>query len=315
MLSPAIPIHRKIVMPCTRPITAQSYLCPAAGIPAIRFKSFQGEPNLELPCNKCESCKLRKAKEWAIRCWHESQMHEQNAYVTLTYDDPHLPAYHSLDHRDVQLFLKRLRKKYPNVKYFMCGEYGDQTHRPHYHIILFGYYPPDPVYHRTKNGNRYYKSKELDKFWRCGFTDTSGVSYHSSGYVARYTLKKQNPKEDLQDRYTYLDENGQLQVRPFEYVRMSTGRYFGTGIGGSWFKKYAAQTATHDYVLDPNGHKCPVPKYYLDILKEDGPAWHEHLAQLRVEKARANPDNSPERLTAIETCVKARLKQLPRPYL
>jgi len=307
-------------MSCTRPIPAQSFTCPTTGLPGVKIHPKNGEADLQLNCNKCPSCKLRKAKEWALRCWHESQMHEENAYVTFTYAPEHLPAYENLDHRDFQLFLKRLRKKLaregrPKFKYFMCGEYGDETHRPHYHAILFGYYPPDAVYHRTQNGNRYYKSQELDKAWQKGFTDTSSVSYYSAGYVARYTLKKQLPKEELQERYLYPDFNGETQVRKFEYNRMSTGDYWGDGIGASWFREHCERTVMEDNVLDPNGNKCPVPGYYLKILKEDDPHWWQKLKDERVAKAQADPDNDPSRLAAKEICTEARLKQLPRPYL
>ena len=194
-----------------------------------------------------------------MRCWHESQMHEENCFVTLTYADPELPSYENLDHRDFQLFIKRFRTKYQNVKFFMCGEYGDKTHRPHYHVLLFGYYPPDATYLRTENGHRYYKSAELDAFWKKGFTDTTSVSYQNSGYIARYTLKKQLPKEETQDRYMYVDHNGDSQTRKFEYIRMSTGREKWEGIGLSWAEKYADQWMTNDYVLDPNGYENPVP--------------------------------------------------------
>jgi hypothetical protein len=211
--------------------------------------------------------------------------------------------------------MKRLRKKYrgKKISYFMCGEYGDKTHRPHYHVVLFGYYPPDPVYHRTQNGNRYYKSAELDKFWKLGFTDTSNVSYHSAGYVARYTLKKQLPKTELQDRYTYVDENGDLQIRKFEYVRMSTD----PAIGKSWFYKYLERTVDQDCVLDPNGHECPVPKYYLGQLRDFiHKETFEALAEKRLEKAIANPDNTSDRLRQKAICVQAKIKNsLPRPYL
>ncbi len=297
-------------MACTRPVIAQSYLCDT--IPTIRFKGFIGEPNLELPCNKCLSCKLRKAKQWALRCWHESQMHEQSSFVTFTYDDKHLPPFGDLRHSDFQLFMKRLRHRYPGVSYFMCGEYGDLTNRPHYHALLFGYYPKDAKYHRTQNNNRYYKSEELDYFWKQGFTDTTNVSYKSAGYIARYTLKKQLPDEATQDRYTYLDHNQNLQLKQFEYIRMSLN----PAIGLSWIKKYAEQTIRHDYVLDPDGNKCPVPKYYLDYLaSEVCEETSENNKNKRIEKARTNPDNCPSRLAAKEICVEAKTKQLIRPYL
>lgn len=300
-------------MSCTRPLQAQQYDCPSAGITAIRFKGPDFQPNLELPCNKCLSCKLRKAKEWALRCWHESQMHEQNSFVTLTYADENLPAYQDLDHRDFQLFMKRLRKNTGRkISFFMCGEYGDQTHRPHYHVLLFGYFPEDKKFHRTQNGSRYYKSEFLDRCWRQGFTDTSNVSYKSAGYIARYTLKKQLPHDDIQDRYTYLDESGNLQIRKFEYIRMSNN----PAIGLSWIEKYADQTIQNDYVLDPDGNQCPVPRYYLNYLKDyvcEETA--EKNQESRIEKARINPDNSPDRLRQKEICVKAKTQSLQRPYL
>lgn len=304
-------------MPCTKPIAAYGDICPTTGLKRISLRKVPGrDSNLQLPCNKCPDCKLKKAKEWALRCWHESQMHDESSFVTLTYDDKHLPAYNDLDHRDFQLFMKRFRKGTGlNVKFFMCGEYGDTTHRPHYHVLLFGYYPPDAQYHRTENNHRYYKSEELDSYWKKGFTDTTNVSYNNAGYIARYTLKKQLPKEQTQERYTYLDAFGNLQTRKLEYIRMSTGRDKWQGIGASWFREHAAQTVLNDYVLDPNGYKNPVPRYYLQILKDDDPHWHEKLALQRVEKCQANPDNSPERLKARAICTKAKLKQLVRPYL
>jgi len=305
-------------MACTQPKPAQRYVCPTTGLSAVRLKNFKGEPELLVPCGKCLSCKLHKAREWAVRCWHESQMHEHSAYVTFTYAPEHLPAYGQLRHKDFQLFMKRLRKKYPDkgITYFMCGEYGDGTHRPHYHALLFGYYPPDAAYHRTENGNRFYKSQELDALWQCGFTDTSSVSYKSSGYIARYTLKKQLPSEDLQDRYTYVDAFDNLQTKPFEYIRMSTGRDFGQGIGGKWIEKYWQHTLENDYVLDPDGNKLPVPKYYLDILKTNVCADTAEKNRLaRVEKAQDSTDNSPDARRQRAICVKARTKQLIRPYL
>lgn len=313
-------------MSCTRPVSAQSYTCPTAGIPAIRFKNFDGEPNLQLPCNKCPSCKLKKAREWALRCWHESQMHETSSNITLTYADEHLPKNRNLDHRDFQLFMKRLRKNFCRyetddqgervcinpISFFMCGEYGGKTHRPHFHVIIFGYYPPDPVYHRTSDaGHRYYKSETLDKYWKKGFTDLTNVSYKNAGYIARYTLKKQLPDEATQDRYIYT-ENGEQKTRKFEYIRMSTN----PAIGRSWFLKYAEQTIRNDHVLDPNGNKIPVPRYYLDILRDEiCPDSHEWLAKLRLEKAQANPDNSPDRLRQKAICTESKIQQLIRPYL
>ena len=299
-------------MSCTRPISAQQYYSAQTGKIAIRLNGDNFQPNLELACNKCNNCKLSKAREWALRCWHESQMHEHNSFVTLTYRDKDLPENYNLDHRDFQLFMKRLRAhiKRP-MSFYMCGEYGDSTHRPHYHLLLFGYFPPDNKYHTTRNGNRVYKSETLDRLWRKGFTETGHVSYKSAGYCARYTLKKQLPNLQLQDRYIYADADGVMQCRKLEYVRMSTD----PAIGKSWFNQYKKQTIAHDMVRDPDGHEQPVPRYYLDQLKIEDPDLHEQLKLARIEKAQNNPDNNPSRLAAKEICTEAKLKQLIRPYL
>jgi len=240
-------------------------------------------------------------------------MHEDNCFVTLTYRDADLPPYFNLDHRDFQLFMKRLRTNTGRkISFYMCGEYGDQTHRPHYHVVLFGYFPPDAKYHRTQSNARYYKSELLDSFWKKGFTDTSSVSYKNAGYVARYTLKKQNSKEETQDRYIYLDENDEIQNRKFEYVRMSTN----PAIGLEWIKKYAHQTIQNDYVLDPDGKKNPVPRYYLEYLENyvcSETAGNN--SKKRIEKCRDNPDNTPERLKQKEICTEEKSKLLKRPYL
>lgn len=285
---------------------------------SVRLNGDDFSPNLDLPCNKCQSCKLRRAKEWALRCWHESQMHEQSCFTTLTYRDADLPKNGDLDHRHFQKFMKRLRWRYPgkNFRYFMCGEYGAKTHRPHYHVVIFGYFPPDAEYHRNEGGNNYYKSEELDDLWQKGFTDTSYVTYHSAGYVARYAMKKQLPDKALQDRYVYADKHGEMKVRKFEYVRMSLR----PAIGKSWFAKYKQQTLDHDLVRDPNGNACPVPRYYLSLLLDEksehyDPDTFQKLAQARIEKAKQDPNNDPSRLEAREICVNAKVKQKLRPYL
>jgi len=299
-------------MSCTNPVIAQSFVCPITGEKGLRFRNFQGEPDLKLACRKCPSCKLQYAQEWALRCWHESQMHDESAFVTLTYRDEDLPKNQALDHRDFQLFMKRLRNKYPKrkISYYMCGEYGDRTHRPHYHALIFGYYPPDAVYHRSDNGNRYYKSEELDALWQKGFTDTSQVNYKSAGYVARYQLKKQLPNEPFQDRYIYIDENGNQQTRPFEYVRMSKR----PAIGETWAMKYCTHWATLGYCNTPECKPAPVPKYYLKMLKEELPEIYEALLVKRLESIN-DEDNTPDRLRQKAICVDAKLKQKIRPYL
>ena len=101
----------------------------------------RGAEPITIPCGKCIGCRLAHSRSWAVRCVHESTLHEHNCFLTLTFDDDHLPSDHSVHVRDVQLFLKRLRKSLGDtkVRFFACGEYGAKNDRPHYHLIIFGY--------------------------------------------------------------------------------------------------------------------------------------------------------------------------------
>lgn len=95
------------------------------------------------PCGCCLPCRINKSRLWTFRMILEMADHKESAFVTLTYNDDHLPAFSDLEPRHLQLFLKRLRRKiYPKkLRFFACGEYGMKGIRginPHYHIILFG---------------------------------------------------------------------------------------------------------------------------------------------------------------------------------
>ena len=91
-------------------------------------------------CGQCLPCRINKRREWTFRLELEASLHEHNSFVTLTYADQFLPEDGSVNPRHTQLWLKRLRKVLDprKVRFFLCGEYGDQTFRPHYHACLFG---------------------------------------------------------------------------------------------------------------------------------------------------------------------------------
>ncbi len=284
-------------MPCYKPLKA--YHGPN-GITFNRKKSFG--THIELPCGRCIGCRLEKAKEWAIRCVHESQMHEDNIFLTLTYDDEHLPPSGELQHQDFQKFIRALRQKTKKkIRYYMCGEYGspEKTYRPHYHAILFGYEFPDAEYATTRNENKVYKSELLTELWTHGFAEIGTVTFQSAGYVARYILKK--AKANLNP---FLESEN---FKP-EYTRMSLR----PGIGESWYRKYKTDVFPGDYVVTPDGRKMPAPKYYRRLLEREDPELYEKLKIARVEKARTNPDNLPARLETREYCQNRKVERLER---
>jgi len=270
------------------------------------LKKDDANKNAELPCGRCIGCRLDHARDWALRIHHESQMHDQNnVFITLTYSPEKLPKNGSLNHDHFQKFLKRLRfNTGEKIRYFMCGEYGDHTFRPHYHAIIFGYQFPDRKLVNIRRGNRVYTSEILDKTWGMGSCEIGSVTFKSAGYVARYILKKQQQvdKETGEAPYHNLKQ---------PYVAMSLK----PGIGKSYYETYKSDFFPRDIAVLPDGRECPVPNYYRKLLKTADPDLHEQLRLLRVEKAQDNPNNTPDRLAVRETVKLNKITSLKRDFL
>ena len=149
-------------------------------------KEFNKElATFQLPCGKCLECRLDYARQWAIRCIHEAQMHPKNAFVTLTYSDEYLKS-PKLVYSDFQKFMKRLRKSSEKkIRFYHCGEYGEESLRPHYHGLLFNYDFEDKKLFKEEQGNRLFTSETLSRLWPKGNHIIGEVSRGSSGYVAR----------------------------------------------------------------------------------------------------------------------------------
>ena len=147
-----------------------------------------------VPCRKCLACRKQIANEWSIRLVHESRQHDQNCFITLTFNDKHLPLCRSLCKRTLQLFIKRLRKKLgeTKIKYYAVGEYGKKHSREHYHLIIFGWSPPleDLYYVFSKQGRKYYSSRSISALWTRGFNTVGTVTSSSCRYAAGYVQKK-----------------------------------------------------------------------------------------------------------------------------
>lgn len=255
-----------------------------------------------LPCGQCVGCKLERSRQWAVRCTHEAQMFDVNSFVTLTYDEEHVPEDHGLHYREFQLFMKRLRKTGRKARFFMCGEYGGVNGRPHFHACLFGVSFPDRVFYRELgSGSKIYTSAELSRLWPCGFSSVGDVTFESAAYVARYVLKKVG--NDV-ERLGVLDmSTGELQLRASEFVRMSLK----PGIGFEWFKKYLAEVYPRDFVI-VRGMKCKPPRYYDKLLESESDTKFDSVELDRFVRAMAAvADGTPERLSVREAVCKARL--------
>lgn len=228
-------------------------------------------------------------------------MHDHNSFVTLTYDEEQLPDDHSLDVRHWQRFAKRLRKVAGPFRFYHCGEYGDETQRPHYHAILFGLaFLSDrrPLAGHHSGNNQLYSSPTLTDTWGHGLCSIGSVTTQSASYVARYAMKKRTGK---------LAESHYNGRKP-EYATMSRR----PGIGSTWFDKYASEVFPRDEVIT-NGHACLPPKFYDQKLKASDPTAFEELMLSRRRKAMPHKSNQThERLAVREECATAKLTQLQR---
>ena len=235
-------------------------------------QAFTDRP-VGVPCGNCIDCRLRKAQEWAVRLTHESQLHKASSFITLTYSDDFLPEDHSLSVVTAQRFMKRLRKaiRPDSIRFFLCGEYGEKTKRPHYHAIIFGHAFPDRIHHRnTKLGQPLYISETLDKVWPFGYHSIGDVTFKSAGYVARYATKK----------ILGADADEYYCGRVPEFATMSRH----PGIGADWFAKYGDDVYPHDYVI-LDGRKIQPPKFYDMLLEQKDPEMFQRVKDARKRAA------------------------------
>lgn len=256
-------------MSCISPIAAwQLAERSATGKRLIVFKP-RGTvlATLNLPCGKCVNCRLEFSRGWAVRCLHESKMHSANMFITLTYNNDCLPKTLSLEPRELTLFMKRLYAYFSRnfgikIRYYACGEYGDTTGRPHYHVLVFGGRMPDLKRYAGASDNPLFTSALLDDIWGKGECKIGDVNYKTAAYVARYVVKKVDGKMRDAGHYLVHDMDGVLHERCPEFSRMSRR----PGIGYSYYARYGGELRTHDSLII-DGRPAPSIRYY-DLITE-----------------------------------------------
>lgn len=265
---------------------------------------------IEVPCGKCIGCRLDYSRQWANRCMLELEYHDSAYFVTLTYDDAHIPktAYgdqetgeaidaYTLSKRDFQLFMKRLRKAFPDdeIRFFACGEYGSNTFRPHYHAIIYGLHLDDLVMAgRSGSGYSYQYSQKLQNAWSIyhpggknydawyepiGFVSVGNVTWETCAYVARYIMKKQKG-----DDAVFYDLHN---VQP-EFTLMSRK----PGIGRQWYDDHPD---LYDFEFinlktDNGGIKFKPPRYYDKLFDIDDPVRMQEIKEIRKKAAMAQTE-------------------------
>lgn len=212
-------------MTCTSPIRIRTEF-PVKTPVGLRFY-------MEVPCNRCMACRIRRRAEWTTRLYHEMGYHYDAKFVTLTYECNPV----TVNPKNLQDFVKRFRKNSgQKIKYYAVGEYGDETGRPHYHLIIYS--------------DGLIRDVDIRKSWGLGLTSTEECCRETIQYVAGYIEKKLIGKDA--DEYK---KNGLCP--PFS--RQSQGL-------GKAFCLDNAKQIRDNLKITLNGNNVGIPRYYKKVL-------------------------------------------------
>jgi len=344
-------------MPCYSPL--KGYLCQDG----FRMSPKGDCKPQTVPCGQCVGCRLERSRQWAVRCKHEADGWKRNCFITLTYNKENLPKNGSLVYEEFQMFMKRFRKRFSGyqpsagkqfddisvldrlspfpyteviwpIRFYMCGEYGEQFGRPHFHACIFNFDFMDKyLWETTDAGSKIFRSKVLEELWPYGYSSIGDLTFSSAAYVARYIMKKITGKA-ADAHYETVDEYGVVTWRKPEFNKMSLK----PGIGFRWFQKYWNDVYKFDKDGDcvkdsvtVNGRQAKPPRYYDRLLERfddtssyttasgDVVSYSQHMDAVKQFRedfiSRVVDDNGPDRLRAKEEVAMARLSMLKRKLL
>lgn len=242
-----------------------------------------------IPCGHCLGCRQDQSREWSNRLLMESLYHDTCFFVTLTYDNDHLHVVPrvkpssgevvqgaTLNKRDCQLFFKRLRAEFPDscIRYYLAGEYGPKTVRPHYHAIIFGVPFADSEllpFGKSETGNPYYVCDRLSKLWSHGFTSCEPANYFTFKYVASYVTSKLGTHSNDY----WLSQN---LLPPFALMSRKPG------IGVQYLLDHPEVMSNDKIIIGTDSGKVEFapPRLFRKYFKEDCPELAQALADRHV---------------------------------
>lgn len=270
----------------------------------LKYEDLMYNPKVMLiPCGQCIGCRIRQREDWTTRIELEARDYpkEQVWFITLTYDDEHVPgmivktgeimrkvqytwkpgekrpdSVQILLYEDIQKFLKRLRKAYRGkLRYFVAGEYGEQTARPHYHMILYGWKPTDLENLYKIHHNGYYTSKWLANLWGMGQIQIAQAVPETYRYVAGYVTKKMYEIDGKKANEYY--ELG--QTKPFACMSLRPG------LGDNYYQEHKAEIWKQGYIQCTNGKRAQIPRYYEKQMEAENPQRLWRIKQNRQKNA------------------------------
>ena len=246
-----------------------------------RYNKFQ-PGTLILPCRQCILCRLEKSRQWATRLMHEIKFHPNACFLTLTYDPEQIPVDGSLNPVHLRTFFNDLRARMDyhenqKIKYFACGEYGDEKGRPHYHAALYSPIGPNASDDGTaqnciqeepsRSGGLQFSHPDIAATWPYGLHRISELNFETAAYVARYILKK----------ITGVSAPAHYGNLHPEFVRMSKG------LGRGHFQSWTSDIYPSDQVVLPGRGAFMPPPYYDRLLEKVDPSLFLKVKQARKD--------------------------------
>lgn len=277
-----------------------------------------------IPCGQCIGCRIRQREDWTTRIELEARDYpkEEVWFITLTYDEEHVPgmilgtgevirkaqytwkpgkerpeSVQTLWYPDIQNFLKRLRKAYRGkLRYFIAGEYGEQTARPHYHMILYGWKPTDLKHLYKIQHNGYFTSETLCKIWGLGNVQIAQAVPETYRYVAGYVTKKMY-EIDGKKQNVYLDMG---QVKPFAKMSLKPG------LGDKYYQEHKNEIWQKGYIQCTNGKRAQIPRYYEKMMEQENP---QRLWRIKQNRQAAAIDANRKRYENTDFTEQCRTKE------
>lgn len=250
---------------------------------------------ITIPCGHCIECLKDRGQQWTNRCMLEYASAEQNCYfVSLTYRDENLPVTYyadpstgeafpayTLDKKHVQDFLKRVRKYFfgserGTLRYYIAGEYGPSTMRPHYHCIMFGLPLDDLV---QSSNPQYYNSAVMAKLWPYGFHQISPLQPNMIAYTCHYVTGKLDPES-----YELYDLHNMQRPFNFQSCKPSIGRRWYDEHKDEVMELLSNPSYKISVAMEDKGYTFPPPKYFEYLLEKEGVDL-EALKKFRREKS------------------------------
>lgn len=212
---------------------------------------------MDVPCGKCIACRINKRREWTQRLLHEQSFASTSCFVTITYDQDHVPingdGLMEVCKHDIQLYHRYIRKKYPDVtfRFFLNSEYGPETQRPHYHAIYYNL-PEEAIYSGTpafeKRKLKYYYAGALEKIWAKGEVTTAPMTRERAGYCAKYFIDKADSPEFCAPNFSLMSRK--------------------PGIGSQYCNQIESKVRFYGLrgCLTDKGNYIKLPRYYRDKI-------------------------------------------------